>query len=214
MDNKKVRSTSSQVMELQQLIAGPLIATIEADSLSSQRYLDYLMKIAFESYDPVTGRTGKIRMLTFNYQSQDAGGGRTQSVSIPILTLVPLPLLQVQEADFDFDIKILDALSETAEEKFSLEEGKSVNEPQSGGGFKLRASLAPKQGEGSSTSNVQQSLSANMKVKVKMRQADMPAGLSNLLHLTASNMQVEETEAEEITAELFIYVWERHNGVK
>ena len=26
------------------------------------------MKIAFESYDPVTGRTGKIRMLTFNYQ--------------------------------------------------------------------------------------------------------------------------------------------------
>ena len=126
MDNKKVRSTSSQVMELQQLIAGPLIATIEADSLSSQRYLDYLMKIAFESYDPVTGRTGKIRMLTFNYQSQDAGGGRTQSVSIPILTLVPLPLLQVQEADFDFDIKILDALSETAEEKFSLEEGKSL----------------------------------------------------------------------------------------
>ena len=196
MDNKKVRSPSSQVMELQQLIAGPLIATIEADSLSSQRYLDYLMKIAFESYDPVTGRTGKIRMLTFNYQSQDAGGGRTQSVSIPILTLVPL---QVQEADFDFDIKILDALSETAEEKFSLEEGKSLNEPQSGGGFKLRASLAPKQGEGSSTSNVQQSLSANMKVKVKMRQADMPAGLSNLLHLTASNMQVEETEAEEIT---------------
>jgi hypothetical protein len=62
MDNKKVRSTSSQVMELQQLIAGPLIATIEADSLSSQRYLDYLMKIAFESYDPVTGRTGKIRL--------------------------------------------------------------------------------------------------------------------------------------------------------
>lgn len=119
-------------MELQQLIAGPLIATIEADSLSSQRYLDYLMKIAFESYDPATGRTGKIRMLTFNYQSQDAGGGRKQSVSIPILTLVPLPLLQVQEADFDFDIKILDALSETAEEKFSLEEGKSVSEPQSG----------------------------------------------------------------------------------
>lgn len=76
MDNKKVRSTSSQVMELQQLIAGPLIATIEADSLSSQRYLDYLMKIAFESYDPVTGRTGKIRMLTFNYQSSGCRWGK------------------------------------------------------------------------------------------------------------------------------------------
>lgn len=202
MENKKVRTTSSQVMELQQLIAGPLIATIEADSLSSQRYLDYLMKVAFESYDAETGRTGKIRMLTFTYQSQDANGRRTQSVSIPILTLVPLPLLQVQEADFDFDIKILDALSETAEEKFSVEEGRKVEQPDNGsGGFRLRASLAPKQGEGSSTSNVQQSLSANMKVKVKMRQADMPAGLSNLLHLAASNMQVEDAEVEDITEE-------------
>lgn len=62
MDNKKVRSTSSQVMELQQLIAGPLIATIEADSLSSQRYLDYLMKIAFESYDPVD-QDGPVRYV-------------------------------------------------------------------------------------------------------------------------------------------------------
>lgn len=197
MDKKKQQTVSSQVMELQQLIAGPLIATIEADSLSSQRYLDYLMKIAFESYDPVTGKTGKIRMLTFNYYNQDVNGKREQSVSIPVLTLVPLPLLQVQEADFDFDIKILDALSQTDEERFSLEEGKS--EPRSGGGFKLRASLAPKQGESNSTSNVQQSLSANMKVKVKMRQADMPAGLSNLLHLAASNMQVEDAEVKEIT---------------
>lgn len=200
MDKKK--HISSQVMELQQLIAGPLIATIEADSLSSQKYLDYLMKIAFESYDPVTGRTGKIRMLTFNYRSQDVTGRRDQTVSIPVLTLVPLPLLQVQEADFDFDIKILDALSQAEEEKFSLEDGKSVEQLPADGGvgaFRLRASLAPKQGEGSSTSNAQQSLSANMKVKVKMRQADMPAGLSNLLHLAASNMQVEDADAEEIT---------------
>lgn len=201
MSDKKERTTSSQVMELQQLIAAPLVATIEADSLSSQKYLDYLMRIAFESYDPATGKTGKIRMLTFNYNSQDTNGKKAQSVSIPVLTLVPLPLLQVQEADFDFDIKILDALSQTTDEKFSLEDGKSIPGEQEGGGFKLRASLAPKQGESSTTSNVQQSLSANMKIKVKMRQADMPAGLSNLLHLTASNVQVEDVEAEEITNE-------------
>lgn len=196
--NKQVKRTSSQVMELQQLIAGPLIATIEADSLSAQKYLDYLMRIAFESYNPVTGETGALRMLTFSYMEQDANGSRKQTVHIPILTLVPLPLLQIQEADFDFDIKILDALSQTSEEKFSLEEGKGVRTPHEDNGLKLRVSLAPKQGEQSTSSNVQQSLSANMKVKVKMRQADMPAGLSNLLHLTANNVQVEDAEAEEI----------------
>lgn len=199
MKEKSVKTTSSQVMELQQLIAAPLIATIEADSLSSQRYLDYLMKIAFESYDPVTGRTGKIRMLTFSYNSQDINEAKKQSVSIPLFTLVPLPLLQIQEADFDFDIKILDAFSVSEEEKFSLEKGEATVAPKSeGGGFKMRASLAPKQGENSQNKNVEQSISANMKVKVKMRQADVPAGLSNLLHLAASNVQVEEGDTVEI----------------
>lgn len=129
MDKKKIRSASGQVTEPQQLIAGLLIATIEADSLFPQKYLDYLMKIAFESYDPATGQTGKIHILTFNYRSQDTGGGGKQNVSIPILTLVSLLLLQVQEVDFDFDIEIPDVLSETAEEKLPLGEGKSASEP-------------------------------------------------------------------------------------
>lgn len=193
MEDKKIRKTSSQVMELQQLIAGPLIATIEADALSAQKYLDYLMRIAFESYNPVTGETGKLRMLTFSYNEQDVNGSSKKNVSIPLLTLVPLPLLHVEEADFDFDIKILDALSESVEEKFSLENGDSVKQPQSTG-FKMRASLAS---QGEVKGDLQQSLSANMKVKVRMRQADMPAGLSNLLHLTANNVQVDDAGTEE-----------------
>lgn len=192
MDNQTVKRTSSQVMELQQLIAGPLIATIEADALSAQRYLDYLMRIAFESYDPATGKTGKIRTMTFVYNGQDVNGTQKKSISIPILTLVPLPLLQIQEADFDFDIKILDALSESVDEKFSMESGKTVSEQPGAGSFKMRASLAPQQAAKSHNGELQQSLAANMKVKVKMRQADMPAGLSNLLHLTANNLQMED----------------------
>jgi len=194
MGNKKVKKTSSQVMELQQLIAGPLIATIEADALSAQKYLDYLMRIAFESYNPTTGETGKLRMLTFSYHEQNVTGSGKKNVNIPLLTLVPLPLLHVEEADFDFDIKILDALSESVEEKFSLEDGDNIQHPPSTG-FKMRASLASR---GEAKGDLQQSLSANMKVKVRMRPADMPAGLSNLLYLTANNIQMEDAETEEI----------------
>ncbi len=192
-EKKNVKRTSSQVMELQQLIAGPLMATIEADALAAEKYLNYLMRVAFESYNPQTGETGKLRMMTFSYNEQDVNGPRKRMVSIPLLTLVPLPLLHVEEADFDFDIKILDALSEVVEEKFSIEQEQNITEKKEiGGGFRLRASLAPKQGEMSHSGDLQQSLSANMKVKVKMRPADMPAGLSNLLHLTANNVQVED----------------------
>lgn len=196
MDNDKNKVVSSQVMELQQLIAGPLIATIDADTQSAQKYLEHLIKIAFEE-DPETGKLGKLRQLTFSYTENDVNGKHKRTVNIPLLTLVPLPLLHVQEADFDFDITILDALTESGEECFSIEDGKGVKQ-QGDGGLKMRASLAPQQG--SASSDLKQSLAANMKVKVKMRQADMPAGLSNLLHITANNVQVEEADAEEVTA--------------
>lgn len=197
MKDRKIKKTSSQVMELQQLIAGPLIATIEADALSARQYLDYLMRMAFESYDPATGRTGKLRTLTFSFTEQDTGGPHKKSVSIPLLTLVPLPLLQIREADFDFDIKILDALSENTEERFFAEQGETAAPADEPAGFRMRASLAPQQRSQSGTGELQQSLAANMKVKVRMRQADMPAGLSNLLHLTANNLQIEDEPGRE-----------------
>lgn len=197
MGKNNVKTRSSQVMELQQLIAGPLIATIDADSLSARRYLDYLFEIAFESYDRKTGKTGKLRMLTFSHNGTDVNNRRKQQVSIPMLALVPLPLLHVKEAEFDFDIKILDALNEQQEETFSIEEGKTLspadNEPNRA--FKMRASLAPKQG--SENSSVQQGLSANMKVHIRMQQADMPGGLANLLQMTANNVQMEDDDLDE-----------------
>lgn len=178
-------------MELQDLIAGLLVATIDADSLSAQRYLDYLFRIAFESYDPKTGKVGALRMLTFNYSSRDLLGPRTQSVSIPLLTMVPLPLFQIQEADFDFDIQVLDASSKLQQTSFSFKTGQSEKAPDdpAGSDTRLRVALAPALGgKTDKLEDRQSSLSANMKVHVKMRQADIPGGLSTLLNKAVNNM--------------------------
>lgn len=198
MSKDKNERVSSQVMELKDLIAGPLVATIDADSLSAQRYLDYLFKIAFDSYDPKTGKVGPMRMLTFNYRSRDLSGLRTQVVSIPLLTLVPLPLLQIQEADFDFDIQVLDASSKQQQSSFSFETGQSEKAPDdpAASDTRLRVALAASSGGKSDKSESRQSsLSANMKVHVKMRQADIPGGLSALLNKAVNNM-VEDVSVE------------------
>ena len=108
----KYNKVSKQIMELKDLISGPLVATIDADSMSTRRYLSYLYELAFDSYNPETGEVGNLRMLEFTYNVQDNGTQRQQRVSIPLMTLVPLPLLQVKEADFDFDIQIIDHLME------------------------------------------------------------------------------------------------------
>lgn len=202
MDNAKqqnVISVNSQVMELQQLIAGPLVSTIEADTLSSRRYLEMLQLIAFEDVKEGDRNIRRLRTLKFAYQETNVNGYRNKVVSIPLVTLLPLPLLQIKEADFDFDINILDAVSSGTVESFDYGEGKIEQNNENRRPFRLRASLAPKSGSGSYSDKSEQQLSANMKVHVKMRQADMPAGLSNLLRLTAGNLQVEDAEAPDET---------------
>lgn len=202
MDNAKqqnVISVNSQVMELQQLIAGPLVSTIEADTLSSRRYLEMLQLIAFEDVTEDDRNIRRLRTLKFAYQETNVNGYRNKVVSIPLVTLLPLPLLQIKEADFDFDINILDAVSSGTVESFDYGEGKIEQNNENRRPFRLRASLAPKSGSGSYSDKSEQQLSANMKVHVKMRQADMPAGLSNLLRLTAGNLQVEDAEAPDET---------------
>ena len=202
MDNAKqqnIISVNSQVMELQQLIAGPLVSTIEADTLSSRRYLEMLQLIAFEDVTEGDRNIRRLRTLKFAYQETNVNGYRNKVVSIPLVTLLPLPLLQIKEADFDFDINILDAVSSGTVESFDYGEGKIEQNNENRRPFRLRASLAPKSGSGSYSDKSEQQLSANMKVHVKMRQADMPAGLSNLLRLTAGNLQVEDAEAPDDT---------------
>lgn len=197
MKKDKDERVSSQVMELKDLIAGPLVATVDADSISAQRYLDYLMKIAFESYDPVSGKVGALRMLTFSYRNRDLTDDRLQSVSIPLLTLVPLPLLQVQEAYFDFDIQVLDASSRQEQTSFSFATGQvdRRQDDRAGSDTRLRVALTPSSGK---SDNRHSSMSANMKVHVKMRQADIPGGLSALLGKAVNNMISDVSyEAEE-----------------
>lgn len=197
MENEKKTHVSSQVMELKDLISGPLVATVDADTISARRYLSYLCELAFESYDHQTGKAGPLRMLEFTYQTSSMEGQHMQKVSIPMLTLVPLPLLQVQEADFDFDIQIVDALQADKNSTFSLnnptENAVEQGCTEKSEGLKLRVTMAPQ--SGSSTAKSNSSMTANMKVSVKMRQADMPGGLTKLLHLTTSNaLSAEEDE--------------------
>lgn len=197
MSTEKVKTSSSQVMELKDLISAPLIATIDADYISSRHYLKYLYEIAFEPASKATNETGNLRMLTFTYTRSDTSGDRLQKISIPILTLVPLPLLQIKEADFDFDIQVIDGFEQEQQSSFSIKDGKEIeptNTPEDiPSGLKLRVSLAASTATSdSSKTNIHQGLTANMRVKVKMQQADMPGGLSNLLNLTANNVLIKE----------------------
>lgn len=195
MGNSKKNKMNGHIMSLQQLISAPLVATIDADAMSTERYMKHFMSLAFESYNPADGSTGALRFISFNFTDSDASGGTEKKISVPLISLVTLPLLQVKKADFDFDINIIDAVASSPDERFSLNRGEvDASGGKAGdGGLKFRASLAPQSGRGSSSSS---SLQANMKIHVTMQQADMPSGLSQFLQLT-SRPHYEDTPSQE-----------------
>lgn len=176
-------------MDLKELIAMPLIATLEADAMTTASYVRFLKEIAFEAGDK--GGLGNLRTFTFQYYQNDSRGSVLKTVRIPVISLVPIPLLQIREAVFDFDIKILDTVTEHVEQEFSFE-GKNEKPQNDGGSSFVRAVLASQTGKADETKA--DSLSANMKVRVVMQQADMPAGLANLLSLSANNLSIEDVE--------------------
>ena len=192
-DSTNNNKVNGHIMSLQQLISAPLVATIDADAMSTERYMKHFMSLAFESYNPVDGSTGALRLISFNFTDSDASGGAEKKVSVPLVSLVTLPLLQIKQADFDFDINIIDAVAAAPNEHFSLNsgEGESPGGKERDEGLNFRASLAPQSGRGASSS-----LQANMKIHVSMQQADMPSGLSQFLQL-ASRPHYEDVPSRE-----------------
>ena len=186
-DSTNNNKVNGHIMSLQQLISAPLVATIDADAMSTERYMKHFMSLAFESYNPVDGSTGALRLISFNFTDSDASRG------VPLVSLVTLPLLQIKQADFDFDINIIDAVAAAPNEHFSLNRGEveSPGGKERDEGLNFRASLAPQSGRGASSS-----LQANMKIHVSMQQADMPSGLSQFLQL-ASRPHYEDVPSRE-----------------
>ena len=81
-DSTNNNKVNGHIMSLQQLISAPLVATIDADAMSTERYMKHFMSLAFESYNPVDGSTGALRLISFNFTDSDASGGAGKKVSV------------------------------------------------------------------------------------------------------------------------------------
>jgi hypothetical protein len=191
-------TTSSRVIQLSQLFSAPLVAVIEADFLAAQRFAAYIEQFGFIK-DAVQsgedGHYGTVRTVRFAHPRQNGNGtSGIATTEIPLLSMLPLPLLQVRDAEFSFDVRLLDfdtgesagppsLRAQSAQEKAAV--------PTSPAPLTSRALLAPSgaAGEGGAGNTN----SANMNVKLRMQQADIPAGVSALLNAMNESISTSTT---------------------
>lgn len=132
------------------------------------------------------GRLGSLKVANFSMNKTGPDGNLVvHDVHIPVLSLFPIPILQVKDAEFDFAFKIFEheasnpdsdvSSAESNQEKSADASSADVDDFLSSKRVELKAGLA--------RSGQQQTSESQIRIKIRMEQADIPSGLIKLLQM-------------------------------
>jgi hypothetical protein len=133
---------------------------------------------------------GDLRMVTFKHEKINSNGEKkTFKVEVPLLSLVPIPALQIKDANLDFYVRVIDnpkikqthALGQKQEEV--VLPGLTKAPPRD-----MKGTIGRAQTDVSRKS----ALDMQIKVNIRMEQADVPAGLGRLFNLMSENVNTTE----------------------
>lgn len=200
-----VTTITTQISDLKNIIAAPLVATVQADVYAAVAFVKFIEEYGFEKSDTIstritdkgfdvnedTSHLGKLKMVTFYYDYEVIEDGkpvvRMVRVTIPFLSLVPLPLLQVNDAEYRFDIRITGVYSSEVipadGSPPSLLRSSSVNEEPLP---RVLATYTPFTAD-NQVNAMAPSMVANMRIKINVRQGDIPAGISSMLNIISDS---------------------------
>ncbi|ROL64519.1 DUF2589 domain-containing protein [Pseudomonas vranovensis] len=116
IDNDLIGSVIN-ALPLDRMIAGPLLALVQAQVAASQSYADFLMGVCVEN--------GKAVAIEFGYdetvtdEQGAAKGTVSRSMRIPLMAAIAHPNIVIEEGNFEFEVTIsqqLETRRETAGE--------------------------------------------------------------------------------------------------
>lgn len=201
-----VTTMTTQISDLKNIIAAPLVATVQADVYAAVAFVKFIEEYGFEKSEGIstritemgfdvndgTSHLGKLKMVTFYYDYEVIEDGkpvvRMVRVTLPFLSLVPLPLLQVSDAEYKFDIRITGVYTSSGPENPdnsapSLLRSTSVTEESLP---RVLATYTPFTAD-NQANVIAPSMVANMRIKINVRQGDIPAGISSMLNIISDS---------------------------
>ncbi|WP_305042081.1 DUF2589 domain-containing protein [Geoalkalibacter sp.] len=173
-------------LSLNQLIGAPLHAMIAAESQAAQATAAFIREFGFESGGgpEEADDFGKLRMARFQQETTGVDGKpRRVRVEVPLLSLLPIPALQIRDAQVEFFVKIVD-IQRGARRGVAAARGQELPDLQP---IDFKATLAPDPASAGGRSTEMQ-----MKVRINIHQADVPAGMARLFHLMEQGISARE----------------------
>ncbi|MCH3917631.1 MAG: DUF2589 domain-containing protein [Spirochaetia bacterium] len=165
MDNQKGIRNAIADVPIEQLIAAPFKAAIEAQRQLAQSTVDFISSVGMEK--------GKTKTISFGLTSPE--NGESMEIKAPVLALVPLPELAIEEMNIDFQMEV------TATDKVEQED----REEQVAVSGKVTSSA---------TGTRETNQSAKYQIHVKAKKQEPPEGLSRILDLLATSVGAAKEE--------------------
>jgi hypothetical protein len=211
-------TTEQAALSLYQLLGAPLYALIQAETYAANATADFIERVGFEPTKNEKGSSelpredmGQLRTISFQQERRTSDGqAATYKVEVPLLSILPIPALQVKEAELEFFVKIVDTVSQkqtnsedqASSKKKSREkkpaETVSTNEssrvPVPSHHLDMKAMLG--RGQPNAPLAPNSAFDMQVHIKIKVAQADPPAGLSRLFNLMEQSISSTRLEAK------------------
>lgn len=167
-------------LPIQHMIAGPLVATVQAQAHAAQATRTYIESLI----DP---QTRKPIAVNFSVNHKDDQGGSTStSFDAPLLSIVPVPHLRIDSLDIDFKYTVSQTIvqSTSSERDGSLEANAKANWGWGSASITVKGHMASKSSEESTVNR-----SGTLNIRVHASEAPMPEGLARVLSILANTLE-------------------------
>ncbi len=169
------------------LIARPLDAAVRAQAFAAETTARFVKEVGLE-------QDGSVRMTRMRYSYtyvNDEGEEEEveKEIAVPFLTMVPIPFIRISEVDIDLSFRIRNIVVDNRERSLSVSAGAEANWKA----FKVsvNASYSSKR-----TTKSKIDRSAEVDIRVKAVQDEMPEGLRILLNILTEGLRAQEAEAQ------------------
>ena len=163
-----------------QVIAAPLMATVNAQTQSSKQFADFLQTVCMDKNNVVKN----VKFQTQEDVIDDSGkvvDHVTKSIDVPLLSIIPLPSVNVQTFTSEFNVNVSDSASSDTSVDVSAElQGKIGWGPFS-------VSMTAKVGA-HMESHRKTDTSATQKVSLQVARDEPPEGLMKVLDFLTNSL--------------------------
>jgi hypothetical protein len=206
-----------QGLPFDNLIGGPLNACVKAQAEAAQTTLNFIRDVGLEDRplmdkngQPMKDDQGNILYETsaIYVHFQFIQNGRYVNLSVPLLTIVPIPYICINTIDINFKATVhgVESSSNTNESERTTQTDEDTKKGKLGWFKKtttsIKSSVSTKR-DSKSTQESSYSIEATIDVAVHASQDSMPAGMSRVLEMLNSAMDLTDPSGEmEVNAQV------------